>query len=251
MTRHHKIRHTHASGRFDRSAFTLHVSLVFFALMSNVITLTEVVGRDRLHAVFKLRRFAFYKHPKSDAAVLWKQRRFRPMIYRGLHVGKTGSGPRRNIWASAVALKDKRTKLVHVVSSLHMVADVESDVYKTLNGDPEERATDYHAMFVEWIAQSIELAQDAEADYLILSTDSNLNYHRTWVQNYIGDLLSGSGLRVTWNADMPDRGTHGKRLIDLAIASRSLRVVSIRVLGRKKVRKASDHLAFTEVLKPR
>lgn len=250
----HRIRHTHASGRFDRSSFTLYASLLYYVFFSNVVTLTEVVGRDRLHAIMRLDRWAFYKATNSDAAVVWRKRRFAKKASAALHIGRTDNGPRRDIWASIVALQDKKRRGRRVaVSSLHMVADVEGDLYRTLHGSPNHRGADYHSMFRSWLALAAGFAEDHGCTDLILACDSNLNYHRQWVQAYVADLASDHNIRVSWDNHMPpaSEGTHGHRLIDLALVERSLRVLSIKILRNRKVKRSSDHLAFTEVLEYR
>jgi hypothetical protein len=227
------------------------MSLKLYILISNLITLTELVGNPRIGVLKRLIRFDHFKYERSDAAVMWRRRRFRPLHTFGIHVGETDAGARRHVWASAVALRDKKSKRKIVVSSLHLVSDVESDLYKALTEPVRpQRAADFDNMLRTWVQTVETFAANIGADEIILACDANLNYHKAWVKTYAAG-ITGDTMRVTWRGHEPTgapRGTHGNRLIDWAFATRGLRVLKIRIL---KQNKASDHRAFTEVLEYR
>jgi hypothetical protein len=155
------------------------MSLKLYILISNLITLTELVGSPRIGVLARLIRFDHFKHERSDAAVMWRKRRFAPVETYGLHVGETSDGARRHIYASLVVLHDKKSKRRIVVSSLHLVSDVESDLYKALT-EPErpQRAADFDDMVNTWFEKVNKIAARNHADEIIMACDANLNYHR-------------------------------------------------------------------------
>lgn len=246
-----QVRHTHASGRFDRSPKSLLVSLLWFASISGLVTTTEGAGKARVRILNRIPGFDHFKFHACDAAVLWRSSRFKALARRGMHVGTVSEGARRSIAASTVVLKRRRgkTRETIVVSSVHLPSDVEAAISKMLAGRPTPRGTQYHAIFTEWYAEVQEVADEFDADFVIMACDSNLDYFKPWVQRFADN--NAPRVHVGWNGHLPKRGTHGKRLIDWSLLSHNLKVKRIRVLGRKVVTRASDHRAFTEVIRSR
>lgn len=254
------IRHTHGSGRFDRSPALLEADLDAWAGDSNLITVTEVTQSSRAKRLAE-KGWAVYRAESANKNAANVAVCFASSDWTLLHGEApivteerywTKSGNLRDSMAAAFAvLENPKTGKRLLVSVAHLPSSVAGDeedpaapgfaIWSALT-----RRVLVHAQSTRGIRRHQKrLMREWKCDGKMFVADWNLDIKRALVRLYVQ--VAFPRMSLTWQPPFPERGTHGKRIIDLALIGKGgLRVVQQPTLRQHT--RASDHTAFRQVL---
>src|SRR6476659_9447598 len=234
--------HTHASGRFDRSADSLEKALDNYVHheQSSLLTLTEVSESPRAHTLPEQGWAVVQSEQrgrKADCAIMFDTAIWE-LLKKDFVLVVQGNGKILPVWAVFAILKHKPTGKVVVTSVAHMPRSVEGSTGFSAKEPARAKASVTGSQ--NWRRQANSFYRDYNADAILLAADWNLNIKKPWVRRYFDK--TAPGYDVNWTGRLPKRGTLGRRIIDLALL-RGLKVLSRRLLAHNS---SSDHTAYRE-----
>jgi len=237
--------HVHASGRFDRSPDSLEAALDNYVYNehADLITLTEISSKARSAKLLE-KGWGHVQSPaggrKSDSAIMYKQDTW-THLYTDYSLIVEGDGKGiLPVWAAIGVFKHKATGNVVVVSSSHMPRSVEGATGFSKSEAGRVRAAIAGANRLRNTNNKLKKSEGADA--VIMAADWNMNIKREWVRKWFKQFFPY--YEVNWQGKLPERGTLGKRIIDIALI-KGLTVINRQILAH---RSSSDHTAYKETL---
>jgi hypothetical protein len=217
--------HAHFSGRWDASARDWRRATRRATALASVVTFTETTSRNPRPVGAWAAYHGEERPGANEGSVLWdgdvwEQHGpgFAVPVSRTIFALGNGK-PRPRVHLIGVPLRHKPTGRVVVVAVFHMPSAVES----ARGLVPGVRRS---AALVEACAGMVAYRRGLRKEYpraaFLFAGDLNLNVRRPWVRAFLRAALPG--LRTAWKR-LPERGTHGSRVIDDARHSRRLQVV--------------------------
>lgn len=227
MSRHPRVRHVHASGRFDRSpASLLRATLTYLrrprSPRKNLITYTEVVGPRRTYLRRMLPHWKVLGR-KGDATMAVA--RWRWVVEEVSYLHGTDQ-IRRPVWFLIVDLRRRRTGERVTVVAGHLPAHHDRPNY--LKGWSE-------------CMRALSALWKDRTQPLVIAADWNKDWRQEETRRQFRKVFPGCN--CTWDGHLPENGTHGRRLIDFTITD-----LPVKRRHLYAANSSSDHTAYAEVL---
>ncbi len=226
------VRVDELSGRYDRDPALLAAQLAGSAAEADVILVTEVSAARRASAL-RMDGWTVSRGPDGDrgeVAVLTRDAIWTVRAYAAAVLGPD-LGPGGKVVSGIALLEHTGTGARFAPSIAHLPASVEGTWARGRG-----RADAYRAAVDEWRLLHVEWRRRHQPDAEAAFADWNLNLHRRWVRDWVGD--AWPTLTLPPAAVIPAGATHaGGRLIDWFVR-RGLDVDTWGVLPSSP---ASDH----------
>jgi hypothetical protein len=231
----------HSSGRFSVTPGDLKAALGRqLADGPDFLSLTEMGAEDRARVLNDFPEYAVARVKGSggvdECAMLVKRDHYKILSERAVKLSRLPVPRRRGLFdhALVVELESLRTGSFQTRIIVHRPSAVE--------GRFGIRSGGQGACYRDGTEGLKDLVRTIDGR-LTLTGDWNLSLRRRWVQRYFNRHFPG--FARTWTpALLPERGTHGGRVIDFSLV-RGYRVASAEIIRQFG---ASDHRAFRETL---
>jgi hypothetical protein len=241
----------HTSGRFDRTPESVRGDLAAWLANDEVslITATEFAADRRAEVFDELEGWSNFNGSEQgrggdECLIAWRDDTWQ-LVHHDVSVistvkawSKTGH-PWPPQYATTVLLLHRTACRTLQISVSHLPSHIE-DGGRLRPGSRTARWLDATR---QWKRQQRALARLWRPSARALVADWNFSFRVRWFRSYLGNLFPG--LHPVWARPLPRLGTLARRLIDVMLVNRRLKVVVVRVLHRHR---SSDHRAFETTL---
>lgn len=239
----------HSSGRFDRSIASVQGDLAVWEGDGKVTleTFTEFSSNPRRRALIDegWALFNGKELPGADDCVIrwrtdtWKLLKTDTAVVSTVKTWRTNGKPIPPQYVTTILLEHLPTGETVLVSISHLPSHVE--VAGGLRDS--HRSVKWRDSIRGWKQHLRRLRRTWKPSARIVVSDWNVSYRSRWFRRFLRRTFPK--MTSTWRDPLPMRGTHGRRIIDIALISGRLRLVRGPVMLRHR---SSDHTAFRMVL---
>lgn len=239
----------HTSGRFDRSPASVKLDLAAWEADDTVSleTLTEYSANPRRAALVAdgWEMFNGTEKPGADDCVIrWRTNTWRLMhsdvaVVSRVKTWRTNGKPIPPQYVASVLLWHLPTGRSLLVSVSHLPSHVE--VAGGLR--KSARSTKWRDAIRGWKRHLRTLRRQWKPGGRLIVADWNVSLRAPWFRRYLR--FRFPAMHPVWTRPFPKRGTLGRRIIDVPLISRRLKVTHRPMLLQHR---SSDHTAFRTVL---
>lgn len=238
------IRHAHSSGLYDAPVKELEAQLAKAVTAddpdASLLSYTEVGSDKRTQALKDAdpERWAAWVPGQTDVGLMWRKQRFTPVWKEAKKltdkVWTDGQGRKHETWAGTVLLEHTDGPLVFL-SVCHLPSHVQNGGKFYDNA----QAKAWKSANKGWNDYWNNKRKKHHPDMALIVADWNVDFFsKTWRQN-VQDYWPSMSL--CWAGNMPNKGTHGDRLIDATWSTTQVKdCVLLKHVG------GSDHRPYGE-----
>jgi hypothetical protein len=215
-------RHAHSSSLYSKGPLSLakQVKRAVEATdpAATLLTFTEVGSPEREKVLYEAdpEHWAAYVPEPSDVGMMWRRKQFE-VIWKEPHKLTTlewtdGKGRKHETWCASMFLKHTTGRTLWL-----SVCHLPSNVQNGARWENNKQAAAWKGAVAGWADYWTKCRKRDRPDLGMVVADWNVDFHmavwRDRVKNHFPSMHLG------WTGNMPNGGTHGKRLIDGTMAT--------------------------------